>query len=101
MSNDNHDSFNLWVDNKDIKLYSHNPMFATTWPDFHKFLQVITLDEYNFFINSYYLLFKVNNFFNMSQNRHTTITHIDKQIGVTDWRYILTDRLEFYIEVTD
>ena len=37
-------------------------MFATAWPEFHKFLQVITLDEYNFFINRYHLFFKENSF---------------------------------------
>ena len=55
-----HDSFTSWVDNKDInKLQSRCPMFTTAWPDFHKFLQVITQF---FFINCHYLLFKENNF---------------------------------------
>ena len=43
-----HDSFNSWVDNKDIKLLSQSPMLATVWPEFQKLSQVITLYEYNF-----------------------------------------------------
>ena len=34
----NNDSFNSWVDNKNInKLYIQSSMFATVWTDFHKF----------------------------------------------------------------
>ena len=54
-----HDSFNSWVDYKDInKLLSHSPMFTTAWPGFHKFLQVITLDDYHFFHTALSLAFK-------------------------------------------
>ena len=39
-----HDSFNSWVDKKDNnKSYSQSAMFATAWPGFHKFSQLITL----------------------------------------------------------
>ena len=41
-------------------------MFATSWTGFHKFLQVIMLDEY-MFLNHY--IFKENTFFIMSQKR--------------------------------
>ena len=46
-------------------------MFATVWPGFHKFSQVIMLyDIYS--IKHYHLFFK--EFFIMSQNRHTSTT---------------------------
>ena len=38
----NRDSFNSWVDNKDIrKLLSHSQMFTNAWPEFHKFSLMI------------------------------------------------------------
>ena len=52
-----HDSFKLWVDNKDIKkLQSQSSMFAIARPGFHKFLQVIMLYEI-YFIKHYHLFF--------------------------------------------
>ena len=57
-----HDSFNSLVDNKDInKLQSQCSMFATAWPGFHKYSQVVTPWEI-IFINRYHFFFKVNNF---------------------------------------
>ena len=53
-----HDSFNSWVDNKDInKLQSQSSMFPTAWPRFQKFSQVITLYEYIIFRKSLSLVF--------------------------------------------
>ena len=51
-------------------------MFATVWPGFHKFSQVIMLYEIHF-IKHYHLFFKENNLFMMSQNRHTSTTVVD------------------------
>ena len=49
-------------------------MFATEWPGFQKFSQVITLYAISFFINRYYLLFKENNLFIMFPNWHVPTT---------------------------